>query len=124
MNLYQKEKVIELLNKYINYKIEIHHGDCIGADKDFHNLCEEFKIDKNKNLIIIIHPPNKNELRSFNNGDIVLQSKTYLERNTDIVTNSDIIIGCPQDSSKEILRSGTWSTIRTARKMKKQLFIF
>lgn len=53
-----------------------------------------------------------------------MKQKPYLERNTDIVTNSDIIIGCPLDPTKEVIRSGTWSTIRKAKKMNKKIFIF
>jgi len=124
MNDIQKTKTLDILNKYVNYIIEIHHGDCIGADTDFHNICEDFRKKTNVNLTIVIHPPNNKGARAFNKADILLEEKQYLDRNTDIVMMSDIIIGCPHNVNDEILRSGTWSTIRKARKMKKILHVF
>jgi len=41
----------------------------------------------------------------------------YLDRNTDIVKHSHILIGCPS-TLNEVLRSGTWATIRRARRIK------
>ena len=94
---------------------EAHHGDCIGADSQFHDICKE------KKYKIIIHPPLKSYKRSFKNGDIILPKKDYLDRNKDIVDDSEIMIGTPKGS--EELRSGTWSTIRYAKRMKKELYI-
>lgn len=124
LNENQKNKIIELLNQYTSYIIYVYHGDCIGADTDFHKLCADFRNNKNVTLIITIMPPDKNSMREFNKGDIIMPPKSYLERNTDIVINADIMIGCPIDANNEVTRSGTWSTIRKARKMNKVLFVF
>src|SRR5574343_935929 len=71
---------------------EIHHGDCIGADADFHKLvrtiCPAAKI--------IIHPPINESKRAFCEGNIVLPAKEYLVRNRDIVDVSEIIIATPE----------------------------
>lgn len=93
-----------------------HHGDCIGADEDFHNLL----LLTGKE--IIIHPPIKNSKRAFCKGGLVLEPKDYLDRNHDIVDSSDILIACPSGMEEE-LRSGTWATIRYARKQKKPIVI-
>lgn len=125
LNNIQKEEIHIILDKYDD--IIVSHGDCIGADSDFHKLCIEYRNEHNsnkqKNLIIHIYPPNKSILRGFNKGDILMTEKPYLERNLDIINNSDIIIACPIDKTKEELRSGTWSTIRQAKKLNKDVYI-
>ena len=49
--------------------------------------------------------------------------KPYLKRNEDIVNKCDVLIACPIDKNKEILRSGTWATIRKARKLNKTIYL-
>jgi len=112
------EKAIESFENFLkNTKIdEAHHGDCIGADKMFHDLCY------NKKIKIIIHPPDCDKFRSFCKSEFILSPKSYLDRNKDIVNNTDILIAFPS-SETEILRSGTWSTIRYARKNNKNILI-
>jgi hypothetical protein len=95
---------------------QVHHGDCIGADTIFHNIASELDIP------IIIHPPSDNKLRSFCKSNNVRPEKSYLKRNQDIVTETDILIAFPS-SNEEIIRSGTWSTIRYARKKDKIIYI-
>ena len=46
----------------------------------------------------------------------------YLERNKEIVASSNLLIACPV-GDKEELRSGTWSTVRFARKICTELVI-
>lgn len=38
---------------------EVHHGDCVGADKDFHDICEK------RSIKIVIHPPTNSKDRAF-----------------------------------------------------------
>lgn len=45
-----------------------------------------------------------------------MNDKPYLERNANIVEESSILIACPIDKNEEEWRSGTWSTVRKARK--------
>jgi hypothetical protein len=63
-------------------------------------------------------------MRAFNEADVLMEEKPYLERNLNIVKNSSILIACPIDKNKEELRSGTWSTIRQAKKAKIPIYIF
>ena len=44
-------------------------------------------------------------------------------RNKDIVNSCDILIACPEND-KEVIRSGTWSTIRYAKKINKTVLLF
>lgn len=104
------------LNK--NQISEVHHGDCIGADSIFHNIIKDY----NKSIKIFVHPPNKSILRAYCDGDFIHKEKSYLIRNKDIVQSSDMILAFPS-SKQEVLRSGTWSTIRYTNKIGTKLMI-
>lgn len=110
----QRAQILLILDQYDHMILA--HGDCVGSDTDFHQLCVDYRArHPQKTLRIDIYPPNITTLRAFNAGDAVMPPKPYLERNLDIVLNSTILIGCPMDKHKEEWRSGTWSTIRKAR---------
>ena len=106
--------------------VEAHHGGCIGADDIFHGLCSKLEIrvhlhlgcDKNgympKTMLYNIPECDKCIVHIY-------ETKPYLDRNKDIVNACDILIACP--SGPEELRSGTWSTVRYAKKSKKEIVI-
>ena len=94
---------------------EIHHGDCIGADANFHDLSLKSGAKS------IIHPPKNPQYRAWCKGDLLWEEKDYLTRNHDIVDCSDIIIATPK--GLEELRSGTWATIRYTKRLNKHLYI-
>lgn len=108
----------DTLVKFLDDNIikQVHHGDCKGADQIFNDICASRKIK------IIIHPPNCDTFRAFCKADIILSPKKYIERNHNIVDDTDMLIAFPS-SEKEILRSGTWATIRYAKKIKKPILI-
>jgi len=110
----QKKVVARLLEEH--KPSEVHHGDCIGADAQFHQIAG--------NIPIVGHPASEvGEQRAFClNFSRIHESKPPLERNRDIVTASDIMIATPKES-REVLRSGTWATIRYAFKANKQIYI-
>jgi len=122
MSFNQKQAFVNFLEEHLLEITELHHGDCVGADKESHDLFNEIYLlkgfDKRKT---IIHPPANKKNRAFCEG-IVLQEKAYLERNKDIIDSSDIIIAAP-DSDIEKLRSGTWHAIRYAKKQHKDTII-
>lgn len=118
----QEQQIKLILDKYDNMIVS--HGDCVGSDTEFHNLCVNYKnAHLDKNIIIRIFPPNITTLRAFNNADILMEEKPYLERNLDIIKHSSILIACQIDKNKEELRSGTWSTVRQARKYKLDIYL-
>jgi|694.fasta_scaffold134342_3 hypothetical protein len=122
LSIEQKEQIKLILDNYTN--IIVSHGDCVGADTDFHNLCINYRETyPDKSLMIHIFPPNDPKSRAFNKGDLLMGENPYLVRNSAIIKNSSILIGCPIDKNKETLRSGTWSTIRKARKQNLLLYI-
>lgn len=87
------------------------HGDCIGADAEFHAIALQL------GKWIRIHPPYKGSKRAYcEEWNEILPGKDYLDRNKDIVNGVDYLIACPE-GDEEVLRSGTWSTVRYARKV-------
>lgn len=124
MNENQKKLVINYLSQLKEMDIYVHHGDCVGADYDFHKICSDKLIEKN--IKIIIHPPINNKLRAYCNGNNVYinDPKDYLDRNRDIVDSCKILIGCPMNKNYEDKRSGTWYTINYAKKCNKELICY
>lgn len=106
----QMKGLLTVLSQY--HPDEVHHGDCIGADEQFHQFC------RNSTLIapkIVSHPPTDNTLRARCTADEIRYPKPFLERNKDIVRESNVLIAAPSGRIEQ-LRSGTWSTVRFARK--------
>lgn len=103
-----QEEAIDLFVRWYE-PTKARHGDCINADEVFHNTCVRHSVEA-----IIVHPPDDDKLRAFCNGDIVLPVAPYLDRNRNIVILSDVLLAAPD--SDEHTRSGTWSTVRAARK--------
>jgi hypothetical protein len=95
----------------------LHHGDCIGADAQIHQMAKKLDIQ------IVIHPPDDPRKRAYCQGSHYMAEKPYLIRNHNIVNSSDLLIAAPKEH-QEILRSGTWATIRYGKKQNKKIQIF
>lgn len=117
MTVGQKDKLTIVLEKILQlYKgFVFHHGDCIGADAESHEIA--LKLNGN----IIIHPPIKNNKRAFCKNGKVFTEKDYLSRNRDIVDMCSILVGTPKENFEPHTKraGGTWYTIRYARRVKK-----
>jgi hypothetical protein len=123
MNSKQRADVSALLKGLVPF--EAHHGCCVGADADFHRLVVDLGCD------VVGHPPtNTSSMMSDRliyegaraNQYRELPAKPYLDRNHDIVDACDLLIATPA-TRVEKLRSGTWATIRYARRCGKKLAI-
>jgi hypothetical protein len=106
---------------------EVHHGDCIGVDALGHEIALSLRDTGDEMPLstpsIIIHPPENGSKRAFcESADIILPAKPYLERDMDIAKASDVLIAVP-DGYHELVRSGTWTTVRYARGFNKRLVI-
>lgn len=91
----------------------LHHGDCVGADSQADELARSLGIK------IEIHPPSDPKKRAFchERGPSKLwDEKPYLERNMDIVDVCEWLIAAPKVTAEESSYSGTWATIRYAKK--------
>lgn len=96
------------------------HGGCIGADEDAHFMVVE-------TIPVVTYPGvDKAGLPSkrgrFDGAAEVKKEKPYLDRNKDIVNDSDVMVATPQTFNEEI-RSGTWSTVRYAGKVGKKVIV-
>jgi hypothetical protein len=108
-------KVTRLI-QHLNPK-EVHHGSCIGADAHFHEIVDE----NYPKVEVHVHPPEDASKRAWVDGDVIHEPKSYLERNQDIVDASEALIATPR--GPEMLRSGTWSTVRRARRKRIPIYI-
>lgn len=120
MTEHQKEYVARLVTKApvlgsVGEALLLHHGDCVGADAEMHDLWVNTHGDY---APIVIHPPAASKHRAFKNsqGTILLSPQDYLERDREIVHQSDLVIATPRQEVM-INRSGTWYTVRYAWKM-------
>ena len=112
----QRSSLSLLLMIIKEYDNRFHHGDCVGADATAHDIACEL------GFIITVHPPIENNKRAFCKAEMICESKTHLERNTDIVDSCYALIAVPR-TDKEEIRSGTWATVRYAREVRKVIFI-
>jgi hypothetical protein len=108
MTVAQKRRLSKLLGSILFDSVA--HGDCIGADAEFHAMA------KRRGVEIQIFPPLNPKFRAFLKGRLA-KPAPYLIRNRAIVDASDILLATP--SGTEVLRSGTWATIRYARRVDK-----
>ena len=100
---------------------EWHHGCCVGADAESVEIVEQWS----RRCEIIAHPPDNNAMVSritLEFAKRVEPALPYLERNRAIVNACDTLVACPEGINEE-QRSGTWSTVRFARKQKKRIVI-
>ena len=107
-------------------RVEFHHGDCAGADAQAHaHVATVYGLVTD----IHIHPPTNSSMRAFCDlierpqglrgmTLVVHPPKDYLERNHDIVDETDMLIATPKEE-QPAYRSGTWATIRYSEKQNK-----
>ena len=93
------------------------HGDCVGSDYEAHQLLRIV----DSSVKIHIHPSDITQKRAFVQGDRVYRPLEPLSRNRYIAGclaefPVDLLIATPYEDH-EIVRSGTWSTVRYARKI-------
>lgn len=105
----QRSIVMTLLKK----AKEAHHGDCIGADEQFHDLCRILSVP------VVVHPPEDERLRAFcPNPARIEPPRPYLVRDRIIVDRCDLLIATPKEGYEPAPQrgQGTWSTVRYARR--------
>lgn len=97
-----------------------HHGDCVGADEQFHKLCR----NTNGRGYIIVHPGPLHDVANKAGclGDERNAGRPHMARNRDIVDASTVMLAAPLDATEQ-QRGGTWATIRMARRAGKPLAI-
>ena len=106
-----------VLRRLLHDVSEFHHGDCIGADNAAHDIARA-----GGSPWIVGHPCTITSMRAYTACDETLRPLAPLERNRSIVNAATRMIACPLTES-EVVRSGTWATIRLARKQHCPLII-
>ncbi len=87
----------------------------MGADQAIHNLVKD-------TIEIVIHPPRCDTMRAYCSSTQIRSPQDYLIRNRNIVDETDVLLAFPA-TFHEVIRSGTWATIRYAKKMNKRVII-
>ena len=118
LNERQTKRLQKVLTFYVKQGevVDLHHGDCIGADQTAHEIAREL------GLYIVLHPPVDDKYRAWCLGDLYMKEKEYLKRNRAIVDACQFLIACPGEDT-EVLRSGTWHTIRYAMTTGKKVIL-
>lgn len=105
---------------------EWHHGCCVGADTQSflqtYEIFRELLTDDELREMFHFHPPTNtdkaSDLRQF--LGTWHDPRPYLVRNREIVDDTDVLIAAP-GRDEEAIRSGTWSTIRYARALERDV---
>ena len=98
---------------------EVHHGNCIGADEQFSYAVVD-ALDALPREVI--HPCDIPSMQAPDPwADEIRQVLGALERNKNIVDETDMLLVGPKGPQE--LRSGTWATVRYARKQGKRIVI-
>jgi hypothetical protein len=92
---------------------DFHYGDCVGSDEEAAGIALKVGFE------LHCHPPVDRSERAFTDRKwkkiIVYPPRPFLERNHEIVFKSDRLLATPSSEEEEV-RSGTWATIRFAKK--------
>lgn len=97
--------------------VEFHHGDCVGVD------VEVAAIAKECGCSIVCHPPIKPAMRGFFKSDDYRQPLGYLQRDRNIVDETELLLVVPKHTSWQP-KGGTWYTHDYAKKQNKHYIIF
>lgn len=103
-----------LRNFLVDSSGHFHHGDCIGADAESHDIADEC------GYAIVIHPPTNHSGRAWKAVPLHMMrpERPYMARNKEIVLETTALIATPFEMEEQP-RGGTWSTVRMARKVGK-----
>lgn len=97
---------------------ELHHGDCVGADSEAHDIADECGYS------IRIHPPLDPKLRAWRKvpTHMMFPEQSHFARNRTIVQNTIALIATPKEMVGQA-RGGTWYTVGYARKLGKTVVL-
>jgi hypothetical protein len=110
-----------------------HHGACVGADAEVAVWVATARMPQPASsavrplrvwCVIHAHPsntPGMTEPQAVNLADYVYLPMRPLDRNRNIVDETETLIACPK--GEEEIRSGTWYTVRYARRLKRKVVI-
>jgi hypothetical protein len=93
----------------------LHHGDCVGVDLQCHDLWSDILLPI---CWVVVHPPLDERYRAHAGGRhvMVLSPKEYRARDADLARACDVLWAFPEGPEHNYPRSGTWMTVRMARR--------
>lgn len=98
-----------------------HHGACVGSDEQAVVLVRYF-IPKDR---VVAHPASAGYMTSseaIRLSGVIRDPEPYLDRNKSIVRDSWVLVATPEQPA-EIMRSGTWATVRYGRAARHPVFV-
>lgn len=108
-----------LVRAYLEMFDVLHNGMCYGADEECLKMFDESAASRSSQLRVVGHPPtNRSGMTRFRPVQCHLEMREsfpYLVRDEHIVQECHMLIATPAEPN-EIMQSGTWATIRRARK--------
>lgn len=87
----------------------MNHGDCVGGDELLATYWAMI------GGLLRAHDPDMDTLRAFVHSDERMPPLPYLARNRAMVDRAQALVAAPAGPEEQ--RSGTWSTIRYARRL-------
>jgi hypothetical protein len=111
-----KSAQYETLRRVLEGVTHFHHGCCVGADFSAWEIAREY------GAWTVGHQPDNGSARARTHDDQQRQPLPYLQRNRAIVDSTDELVACPGMMHEE-QRSGTWATIRHAKRTGKPVTI-
>jgi hypothetical protein len=109
----QKEALVQVVEKCT----EFHHGLCVGSDAEAHAIVRESTSAK-----IHGHPTHMKDLQADLECDVLHSPKPPLDRDKVIVMRCKLLVATPL-TRKEERHSGTWYTVRQARRWGKPVIL-
>lgn len=110
-----------IINRLVS---EFHHGCCVGADGSLAEIAHARR-EPGMGYLIHAHPsdiPALTDEAALASADVTHPVRPPLDRNRDIVDACDLLLACPDGPERQ--RSGTWATVRYARKKRKRVVVF
>jgi hypothetical protein len=92
------------------------HGDCVGADAEFDQICKDLGFET------ACLPCTFDNMRA-GCATAIAEPKPPMQRNRDIVASADVVIACPPNRQRIKRGSGTWATIGFAERAAKPLYV-
>ncbi len=117
MSPQQKDTFFQLVNALEVDKF--HHGCCIGSDQDAHLIVRGLPMS----VEVVGHPPINESLMAQVRCDYRRPPGSYLKRDADIVRETNELIATPRTCHEIKRGSGTWYTIREAKRQGKRVTI-
>jgi hypothetical protein len=119
MTTAQKEKLIWILRGDVTRKPSLFiHGGCVGADNEADVIAAELGIERLVFPSNLVHKSVSVEVLRARGPVFIAEPQPPLKRNIEIVKHCEWLIACPAEMV-EIMRSGTWMTVRQAAKQKR-----